>query len=144
MSPFLYILMVETLSRKIIVEKEAGYIHVIKISRGVDAINHALFADVSLLLGGASMKIAQDFNMILQKFYQSSRALINKNKSALYGWNVEHLALLRISKFFGFPGFVKLEKIKYLGLPLTLGLSPPSLWLDVLAKLKENITSWGG
>ena len=44
----------------------------------------------------------------------------------------------------GFFGFDKWEKIKYLGLPLTLGSSPPSLWLDVLAKLKSKIASWVG
>ena len=68
MSPFLYILIVETLSRKLLGEKEAGYILGIKIARGVDPINHALFTNDPLLLGGASMKIAQDFNVILQKF----------------------------------------------------------------------------
>ena len=44
-SPFLYILMVESLSRKLLAEKEARYIPGIKIARGVDPINHALFAD---------------------------------------------------------------------------------------------------
>ena len=56
MSHFLYILMAETLSRKLVAEKEAGYISGIKIARGVDPINHALFTDDSLLLGGASLK----------------------------------------------------------------------------------------
>ena len=65
MSPFLYILMVESLSRKLIVEKEAGYIPGIKIARGVDPINHTIFPEDSLLLGGASMKIARAFNEIL-------------------------------------------------------------------------------
>ena len=102
MSPFLYILMVETLSRKLSTENEVGYISGIKIARGLDPVNYALFADDSLLLGGASMKIAQAFNVILKNFCQSSGALINKNKSAVYGWNVDQLALLRISKFFGF------------------------------------------
>ena len=32
----------------------------------------------------------------------------------------------------------------YLGFPLTLRSSPPSLWLDVLAKLKVKIIYWGG
>ena len=77
--------MVETLSRKIIVEKEVGYIPGIRIARGMDPINHALFTNDSLLLGGASMKIAQAFNEILQKFCQFSGALINKNKSDVYG-----------------------------------------------------------
>ena len=55
MSPFLYILMAETLSRKLIGDKEAGIIPGIRIARGVDPINHALFVDESLLLGGASL-----------------------------------------------------------------------------------------
>ena len=65
LSPFLYILMEETLSRKLKVEKEASYIPGIKIERGVEPVNHALFADDSLLLGGASLKIAHAFNEIL-------------------------------------------------------------------------------
>ena len=94
MSPFLYILMAETLSIKLIFEKEAGYILGIRISRGVDPINHALFADDSLLLEGASMNISQDFFDTLLKYCLSFGALKNKAKSAVYSWNVEPLAIL--------------------------------------------------
>ena len=94
MSPFLYILMVETLSRKLIFKKEAGYIPGIRISRGVDPINHALFADDSLLMGGASMNIAWDFQETLLKYCQSSGALINKDESVVYTWNAEPKAIL--------------------------------------------------
>ena len=59
---------------------EEGYIMGIKIARGVDPINHALFVDDSLLLGGASMKIVRAFNEILQKYCQISGAMINNNK----------------------------------------------------------------
>lgn len=86
---------------------EAGYIPGIKIAKGVDPINHALFVDDSLHLGGASLKIARAFNEILQKFCLISRALINNKKSAVYGWNVEHPAILWIANLFGFPGFDK-------------------------------------
>ena len=144
MSPFLYILMGESLSRKISVEKEAGFLPGIKIARGIDPINHALFEDDSLLLGGASLTITQAFNVVLQKFSQSSGALINKSKSGVYGWNVDQGALHRISNFFGFFGYDKWDKITYLGLHLTLSKTAPSLWLDVLAKLKKKITTWGG
>ena len=58
LSPFLYILMVESLSRKLIAKLVAGSLLGIKIARGVDPINHALFYDDSLLLGGASLNIA--------------------------------------------------------------------------------------
>ena len=77
--------MAKALSRKLIAEKEAGYIPGIKIANGLDPINHSLFAYDSLLLGGASMKIAQAFNTIHQNFSLISGALINKSKSAVYG-----------------------------------------------------------
>ena len=94
--------------------------------------------DDSLLLGGASLKISQAFNVILQNFCLIIGALFNNNKSDVYGWNVDHLKIIQISNYLGFPGFDKWEKIKYLGLPLTLGSSSPSLWIKVLAKLKPK------
>ena len=115
MSPFLYIFMAESLSRKLSVEKEVGFLSSIKIARGIDPINHALFANDSLLLGGASLMIARAFNVVFQKFYQSLGALINKSKSGVYGWNVDQGALHRISNFFGFFGYDKWDKITYLG-----------------------------
>ena len=99
--------MVESLSRKLLVEKEAGFLQGIKIARGIDPINHALFEDDSLLLRGASLMIARAFNVVLQNFYQSSGALINKSKSGVYGWNVDQCALHQISDFFGFSGYDK-------------------------------------
>ena len=122
----------------------AGSILGIKATIGVDPINHALFANDSLLLGGASLNIAQTFNEMLQFFCLTSGALINKRKSVVYGWNVDHPTILQIARSLRFPGFDKWDKIKYLGLPLTLGPSPPSLWLELTSKLKAKIVSWGG
>ena len=85
MSPFLYILMAETLSKKLIFENEVGYIPGIRISRGGDPINHTLFSDDSLLLGGASMNIARAFNETLQNFCQSFGDFIDKAKNVVYG-----------------------------------------------------------
>lgn len=110
----------------------------IKVARGVEPINHTLFVDDSLLFGGASINIANAFKEIHQHFCLITRALINKRKSVVYGWNVEHPTILRISYILGFPMYDKWEKIKYLGLPLTLGPSPPSLWTETISKIKEK------
>ena len=144
LSPFLYILMAEVLSRKLSAEMVVGSLPGIKIARGVDPINHALFVDDSLLLGGASLIIARDFKVILQNFGVITGTLINKGKSVVYGWNVEHTTLLRIAHTLGFQGFEKWESIKWLGLPLTMGSRPSSLWNDVIFKIKAKIVSWGG
>ena len=54
---------------------------------------------------------------------------------------VDHSALLRIAHTLGFQGFEKWDSIKYLGLPLTMGLGPSSLWNDVICKIKAKIVS---
>ena len=89
LSPFLYILMAESLSRKLSAELAIGSLPSIKIASGVNLINHALFLDDSLLLGGASLSIARAFNGILLNFCLILGALINNNKSVVYGWNVD-------------------------------------------------------
>ena len=81
--------MAESLSRNLSDELAIGSLLGIKIASGVNPINHALFVDDSLLLGGASLSIARDFNGILLNFCLISGALINKNKSVVYGWNVD-------------------------------------------------------
>eukprot|EP00253_Pinus_taeda_P021665 PITA_21665 len=108
--PFLYILMAKSLSKKLTAEMEIGTIPGIKAARGVDSINHTLFADDSLLLVGASIKIGKAFKEILQHFCLITGALINKRKS----------------------------------LPLTLEPSPPSLWNEIISKIKAKIAYWGG
>ena len=52
--------------------------------------------------------------------------------------------MMQIANSLGFHGYDQWDKIKYLGLPLTLGASPPSLWLEVLCKIKAKIVSLGG
>jgi hypothetical protein len=89
LSPFLYILMADSLSRKLTAEKLIGTIPGIRAMRGTEPINHALFIDDSLLLGGASLKIARDFNEVIQSFCRVSGALVNRRKSAVYGWEVD-------------------------------------------------------
>jgi hypothetical protein len=89
LSPFLYILMDDTRSRKLTAEKRTDSVPGIRQMKSIDPINHALFADDSIMLGGASVKIAKNFNEILQSFCSISGALINKRKSAMYGWNTE-------------------------------------------------------
>ena len=77
--------MVESLSSKFSGEMVAGSIPGIKGARGVDSINHALFVEDSLLLGGASLNIAWAFNENLQNLCLISGALINKRKDVVFG-----------------------------------------------------------
>jgi hypothetical protein len=58
LSPILYILMVESLSRRLDKERRKKTIPGIKIVQGVKRINNSQFVDDTILLGGTSSIIA--------------------------------------------------------------------------------------
>jgi len=60
--------MADSLSRKLTTETKAGTAPRVRLTKGLEPLNHALFADDTLLLGGASIKITKVYSGILQKF----------------------------------------------------------------------------
>lgn len=127
LSPFLYILMVDTLSRKLTAERIVGSLPGLKSSSDLVPLNHALFADNSLLLGGASPKIAKGFDSVLKRYCRVSGALIKERKSEIYSWSTGQQELINISNVPGFRGHASWDHIKYLDLPITNGVNRRSL-----------------
>jgi hypothetical protein len=144
LSPFLYILMADSLSRKLSAELASGSLPGLKPSTSSPAQNHSLFADDSLLLGGASVRIAKDFDLVLKRYCRVTGASINERKSAIYGWNIGQQELTGISNTLGFTGHAQWEKINYLGLPIINGCNKRSLWTEIIGKIKAKISVWGG
>eukprot|EP00253_Pinus_taeda_P028484 PITA_28484 len=144
LSPFLYILMANSLSKKLTQEKQIGSIPGIRIVQGIAPVNHVLFADDSLLLGGASMRSTNSFKTILQKYCSISGALVSERKSVVYAWNTDQQTIERIANELGFKAYTMWDKIKYLGLPLTMGSNRNHLWEEVISKFKKKIAAWGG
>ena len=68
LSPFLYILMADSLSQKLSAERIVGTLLGLKPSIGTNPLNHSLFVDDSLLLGGASTIIAKAFDTVLRSY----------------------------------------------------------------------------
>lgn len=144
LSPYLYIILAETLSRKLEAERLSGAIPGLKPSIRTSSINHALFADDSILLGGASIRIAKAFDKVIKNYCKVSGALVNDSKSEVYSWNIDQQALSAIAISLGFKGHSHWEKIKYLGLPIISGVNKRSLWADIISKFKSKISKLGG
>eukprot|EP00253_Pinus_taeda_P008973 PITA_08973 len=144
LSPSLYILMAESLSQKLAEEKSRGNIPGLKPFHGAEGQNHALFADDTILLGGATKRIARSINATLNKYCRVSGALINENKTEVYSWNIEQRELSDITTLLGFKGQVNWDNFRYLGLPITSGTNKRSLWSDLISKIKAKIAAWGG
>ena len=87
LSPFLYIIMAESLSRNLKHCKRNSTLTSLSISRGTKRINHSMFADDTLLLGGESCIVARRFKAILDSFMEVSGGMVNNGKSYLYSWN---------------------------------------------------------
>ena len=58
--------MAESLSRKLAAEMNTSGLLRIRTSNSLKPINHALFVDYSLLLGGTLIRIAKSFDSVLK------------------------------------------------------------------------------
>ena len=68
------------------------------MARGTKHINHAQFADDTILLGGARQIIARRFKNELHRYCQASGSKINLRKSQVYGWNINPREMLEITQ----------------------------------------------
>ena len=106
MSPFLYLLVEESMSMKLQHLQDSSDLKGLKIARGIKAINHAHFADDTILLGGAPSIIAERFNCALSAFLKSFDDKVNSIKSKVCGWNCPPRTLARIASALRFEGNV--------------------------------------
>jgi hypothetical protein len=67
LSPLLYIIMADCLTKKLEEERVNGNIPLISIARGAKEINHSQFAGDMRLMDGTSVIIASRFKSILEK-----------------------------------------------------------------------------
>jgi endonuclease V-like protein UPF0215 family len=125
-------------------ERLNGNIPGLRSSNGAKPMNHALFADDSLLLGGASNRIAKAIDSVIKSYCRISGALINESKSEVFSWNTDQPELTGITSILGFKGHAIWESFKYLGLPIISGANKRSHWSNIISKIKSKIAAWGG
>ena len=103
-SPLLFMLLVESLSRKLQALQENGKLKGLKFTKGTKAATHAQFADDTILLGGDSTVIAERFNEVMSSFLKASYGKINALKTKIYGWNYPKRTMARIARTLGYEG----------------------------------------
>eukprot|EP00253_Pinus_taeda_P007185 PITA_07185 len=118
LSPFLYIIMAETLSIHLEKLRKQKDITGISIERGIKEINRSLFADDTLLIGGASSLMAKRFKKTLDTFLTASGGKLNNKKCKIYTWNVSLQIMQRISTILDILVQRNWSYFSYLGLPL--------------------------
>jgi hypothetical protein len=128
LSPFLYILLSDSLSHKLEEETKIDRLLGLLIARGVKEINHSQFADDTLLLGAATTIIAKRFQKVLDSFLSTYGGQMNSTNCKIYGWNVSGHIKEHISRILGFPVITTWTHFKYLGMLIFLTSYGKIVW----------------
>lgn len=91
LSPFVFIILVEALSRSIMAAREASLWKGISIPNMVDKHSRCLFADDTLLFGRATMAEAKVINKIVIDYSTFFGQKLNSTKSKIFFLNVSPL-----------------------------------------------------
>ena len=113
------------------------------MAKGTKDINHAQFADDTILLGGASPIIACRFKRELNRYCQASGSKLNLSKSQIFGWNLNPREMVSISRALNMVGVVSWDSFTYLGVPIFKLKPISSAWSPIVDKIKKKITRWG-
>jgi hypothetical protein len=143
LSPLLYAIQASVLSLQLEFGQLQQNLSGLRIAKRVKDINHAQYADDTLLLGGASTTVAKKFKKELDVFTNISGSVINTAKSKIYGWNVNPREMHEISRILGIAGSTSWEDFNYLGVPITKAGSKVASWNKIIEKIKNRIRSWG-
>lgn len=143
LSPYLFILMAESLSKALDYNRRIGLITGIQFAQGTKNINHSQFADDTLLMGGASNTIARRFKKIMDQFMDYSGGRINQVKSCIYGWNATSHTIQSIAKILEVSYKLEWSHFTYLGMPVSMGPLRTETWNEILDKIKRKIQQWG-
>lgn len=143
LSPLLYAIQASVLSFQLEHCRLHQNLIGLRIVQGVKDLNHAQFADDTLLLGGASAIIARKFKKELDVSKTVSGNQINNLKSKIYGWNCSPREMLDITRILEMEGSSTWYSFKYLGMPIFKSPPKSSSWLPSIEQLKNRIHAWG-
>ena len=115
----------------------------LRMDQNVKDINHAQFADDTLLLGGAGVQSAMKFKKELDIYLQISGSKNNLQKSKIYYWNNSVEEIGRTSRVLEMESFQNWDSFTYLGVPIFKSSIKTKNWNPIVENLKAKIQKWG-
>jgi exonuclease III len=140
LSPFLFIIMAEGLSRSIQAALRNNLLTGLPLHGLSPPISHSQFVDDTLLMGSPTAREANALSEILQLFSDASGLECNKDKSQVFFFNTPLPIQLHISEILGFTR--SSLPSKYLGLPLIDNALKNSSWEHLLSSFSKRLSSW--
>lgn len=142
MSPFIFNLAAEVLSKMVMKAMQSRYWKGVEIKDGGVQITHLQFADDTLFFCPGDIKQLLNIKKVLMLFHLISGLTVNFHKSYVYGVNVNKEVLK------DWVADLKCQvgelPSKYLGLPLGGKCHRLGLWDPVLQKMEQKLAAWKG
>ncbi|KAM6595903.1 hypothetical protein CsatA_006427 [Cannabis sativa] len=141
LSPALFIIAADVLSRLIMTKTEEGKIAGFKFTRNGPAITHLMFADDVILFGKASVKEAKNFLKCIEEYCAWSGQAVNYQKSTVhFTQGVPNRMADDVLNILGMKR-MKSDSV-YLGLPLFRSLRRSKDLQFLVEKVMQRIKGW--
>ncbi|XP_060969677.1 uncharacterized protein LOC133036919 [Cannabis sativa] len=141
LSPSLFIIAAETLSRLLFEKEKLGLLKGFKMARNGTAINHLMFADDIVLFGEASIREAKVFLECLQTYCNWSGQSVSAQKSAIhFSQGVSRRKSQAISQLLGMKQMGR--NATYLGLPLFKSRKKSNDTKGIIDKTLKRVQGW--
>ncbi|CAM8878686.1 unnamed protein product [Rhodiola kirilowii] len=142
LSPFLFLIAAEGLSRLLARAKEVGDLRGVEWVRNGERMNHLQYADDTIIFCEAEMEEIKSLRRILKSFEAASGLRINYSKSKCVGIGVEEAELMLFAQTLGCAsGKLPME---YLGIPVGANPGRVKTWTPIIDKFKNKLASWKG
>ncbi|XP_060972454.1 uncharacterized protein LOC115717936 [Cannabis sativa] len=141
LSPYLFLICAEGLSRLLQHEESTGALQGLKISRNAPSVSHLFFADDSVLFCRANRQSARSIHRCLQTYSQASGQVINPDKCVLsFSDNTRQHEQDFFTALLGMP--IQPCHEQYLGLPSFAGRDKKKLFGGITDKIWKLLSSW--
>ncbi|GKA91191.1 RNA-directed DNA polymerase, eukaryota [Tanacetum coccineum] len=139
LSPFLFILIMESLHLSFTRVLDSGLFKGINISNSL-SLSHLFYADDAVFIGKWDINNIKTIVNVLKCFFLASGLKINLHKSKLTGIRVSKDQVDLAASLVGCSTFY--PPFHYLGVKVAASMSRLNSWKDVISKLSSRLSKW--
>lgn len=140
LSPLLFCIAEDVLSRSISKLVEDGKVDQIQASRNVSIPSHSLYADDIIVYCKGKQSCLVALKELFQRYALASEQMISASKSIIFSGSIPHARLSQIADFIGFN--IGQLPFTYLGVPICKG-KPKAIYFQPIAdKVRLKLAAW--
>lgn len=143
LSPYLFIMCSEYLSRLILKKKRLGEIHGVKVDKNSPAISHIIYADDLIIMGRTNARKAVEIRECFETYCEWSGQQANPKKSSiLFSKNMSSKGKMELQEILGFKP-MRRDSV-YLGNNFLLGNNKIEEFQRLKKRVQDRLEGWSG